>query len=155
MIKLQKVKKLDEEISFSDAIRLVVRIKEKKMTMVSLKAEATDGLISLIRDKLGWIDVSDKNSKIEITAKVREYIIEYHAMIVLENISSRMAVGSGKNGMTKFELTNNAPAGVAEFLKKNKLIFFTDTGLGYPDDKIVHATDKGAEELKEYFKKEE
>lgn len=153
MIKLQKAKILDENIPFFEAIGLVVRINERKMTLAQLRREASMGLICLIKDKLGWISAPDEGSKIEITDKAKEHIIEYHAMVVLRNIKDRMDVRNKERGLSKAKLETSIPKKTIDFLKKKELIIFKD--MGKKDDQVVHATEKGKRELEEYFKKEE
>ena len=147
---MKKIEKLSEDISFSGAVGLVVRIESGKMTLGTLRMEATEGLISLIKDKLGWISASDDDSEIEITAKVQKYAAEYRSMIVLENIKNRMEIGDSRRGMKKADFENNAPAGAVDLLIDNGFVKIVE----YPDGQIIHITDDGERELKEYFKKE-
>lgn len=147
---MHEISKIDENISFSEAIGLVVRIEDRKLTLASLRSEASEGLILLIKDNLGWIVASGEDSKIEISAKVQEYITEYRSMIVLENIKNRMEIGDNRKGMKKTDFENNAPPGTVDFLINNSLVKIVEC----PDEQIIHATDKGGLELKEYFKKE-
>ncbi|MFA6096227.1 MAG: hypothetical protein WC788_01205 [Candidatus Paceibacterota bacterium] len=147
---MHEINKIDENISFPEAIGLVVRIRDGELTLASLRKEASDGLIFLIKDKLGWIAAPGEDSKIEISAKVQEYVTEYRSMIVLENIKNRMEIGNNRKGMKKSDFENNAPPGTVDFLINNSLVKIVE----YPAEQIIHMTDKGELELKEYFKKE-
>lgn len=152
---MRKSIKLDEKIiKFPEAVGLVVRIQERKMTLKDLKMEASDGLISLLRDRLHWIVVRADNDQIEITDEARHHIVEYHAMIVLENIKKRM-IGDEKKGMNRNDLESKVPKDVVDFLNEKELMVFEKTGQKFPDDQIVLATEKGKNELIRYFNKEE
>lgn len=150
MKKLKKINELnDENVKFFQVVGLVVAIKERKMTLKSLRAEIPENIISLLKT-LEWIVAKDENSEIEITALAQGYVTEYHAMIVLENIKNRMKIGKKEEGIRKADLERNAPAGVVDLLINGSLVKV----LEYPAGEIVHATDKGEKELKEYFKNE-
>ena len=75
--------------------------------------------------------------------------IKNHAMMVLENIR----IGGMKGGIGKLKFEQNAPPRhIVNFLENNKLIFFKKTDRKSIDDQVVLITEKGGEELKEYFK---
>lgn len=149
---MAKTKKIIEDVTFFEALSLLGRIKERKMTLKSLRAEVSEEIISIIKDRLIWIVAEDENFEIDITAEGQMRMTEYHAMMVLGIIKKRMKIGDGEKGMGKVGLESDAPKDTVDFLKNNKLIFFKKTDREYPNDQIVHVTEKGEGKLEEYFK---
>ncbi|MFZ2970199.1 MAG: hypothetical protein WA063_03570 [Minisyncoccia bacterium] len=143
-------KKLDENATYFEALSLVARIQEKKMTLVSLRQEATEDVISVL-NKIGWIVAEGEDSEIEVTAKWQKCMTQYRAMIVLENIRNRMEAGNDASGMKKADLESNSPSGVVDLLKGKEFIFFKETGEEYPNDFVCKVTEKGKKRIRRIF----